>query len=605
MSELIPIGIDLGSLHARVAIGNVSHSKSNTAAATDDDTKQIVDTKPLPDVISNAQGSRYTLALVGIDTDNNNNGSTAVIEEEKKGEESGTESSTRRHIFGEAARRALAREKKAPISKDPSSLVRELVRSTSSVGADGKEEDEGMKEKANKASAFFSHLAELACDASSSHPSKLRTVVSVPVASTPAEQAGIVQTVESGINSALESRLSAKEIKALKKKKKNEEEDEPYVMAVITDPAAVCIAHGLTEIEHPGGVIDLASSPTNNNNTESSSWKHVLVIDWGASGLTATHITRTSSNSKLLTIVNSKTDTSCSGTSIISILANHCASLFERKTRVSGVLDSKKAVHRLEMACESAVRTLSRAPTVTVAVDGLYEGMDMNVPISRPRFDMLMNGTMRKAETLLQTFVSDENGGVEFDVVLTAGNVCDMPSANTLIRTKLFPNANGGRGDIPPDEAVAIGCARYAASILSCDTHSKHGGKKTSDENHNLGPATRKVKACPVNIGICRIDNDKTNGDIESIISESSIPLIQVGEPLPANVTRCVRYGDDKSWLDNSYVAIVQLGKKNKIIGKIEGIELDDKSSSFEITMELSTDGKLELSVNGGTSTTL
>ena len=600
MSELIPIGIDVGSLHARVAIGNVSHSKSNTAVAADDNTKQIVDTKPLPDVISNAQGSRYTLALVGIDTDNNNNIST-VIEEEKKGEESGTESSTARHIFGEAARRALAREKKAPISKDPSSLVRELVRSTSSVGADdGKEEDDVMKEKANKASAFFSHLAELACDASSSHPTNLRTVVSVPVSSSPAEQAGIVQTVEGGINSALESRLSAKEIKALKKKKK---EDEPFVMAVITDPAAVCIAHGLTELEHPG-VIDLAS-PTNSN-TESSSWKHVLVIDWGASGLTATHITRTSSNSKLLSIVKSTTDTSCSGTSIISILANHCASLFERKTRVSGVLESKKAVHRLEMACESAVRTLSRAPTVTVAVDGLYEGMDMNVPISRPRFDMLMNGTMRKAETLLQTFISEENGGVEFDVVLTAGNVCDMPSASTLIRTKLFPNANGGRGDVPPDEAVAIGCARYAASILSCDTHSKHGGKKTLDENHNLGPATQKVKACPVNIGICRIDNDKTNGDIESIISKSSIPLIQVGEPLPANVTRNVRYGDDKSsWLDNSYVAIVQLGKKNKIIGKIEGIELDDKSSSFEITMELSTDGKLELSVNGGTSTTL
>ena len=149
MSELIPIGIDLGSLHARVAIGNVSHSKSNTAAATDDNTKQIVDTKPLPDVISNAQGSRYTLALVGIDTDNNNNGTTGVIEEEKKGEESGTESSTRRHIFGEAARRTLAREKKAPISKDPSSLVRELVRSTSSVGADGKEEDEAYERGMN------------------------------------------------------------------------------------------------------------------------------------------------------------------------------------------------------------------------------------------------------------------------------------------------------------------------------------------------------------------------------------------------------------------------------------------------------------------------
>jgi molecular chaperone DnaK (HSP70) len=240
-----------------------------------------------------------------------------------------------------------------------------------------------------------------------------------------------------------------------------------------------------------------------------------------------------------------------------------------------------------------------------VAVDGLYEGMDMNVPISRPRFDMLMSGVLRKAETLLQTFTGEE--GVEFDVVLLAGNVCDMPSASNLIRNKLFPNANPGRGDVPPDEAVAIGCARHAASILSCDTHSKLGGKR--DDHHDLGPATRKVKACPLSIGICRIENSKENGDVEEVISKNAVPLIQVGEPLPANITRNVTYSNgEDSWLEDSYIAIVQMqggaAKKGKVIGKIEEIQLDDKKS-FEITMELSTVGKLTLSVNGGSSTAL
>jgi len=555
MSDYIPIGIDLGSLHARVAIGSVSSSK----------TANTTDTQPLPDVISNAQGSRYTLALVcdDIDTDTNTtNGQEA------------------RHIFGEAARRALAREKKPPISKDPSSLVQELVRSSSSA-AD--KDDMEATNKGLKAVAFFSHLTELACDASGSHPSKMKTIVGVPVNSTIEEQTGIVETVERGINHAFEERSSDKDIKDLKKKQKKDGV-EPYVMAVVQDPIAVCIAHGLTEIEHPG-VIDLASSTD-----ESASWKNVLVIDWGASGLTVTHIARTSSSSSLLYIVKTITDTSCSGTNIISTLAKHCASMFERKTKVSGVLDSKKSVHRLEIACESAVRTLSRAPTVTVAVDGLYEGMDMNVPISRPRFDMLVNGIIRKAETLLQTFVGEEN---EFDFVLAAGNVCDMPSATTLIRTKLFPNANAGRGDIPADEAVAIGCARYAASALSCETHSK-----------KIDGCTRKVKTCPLSIGICRIENDKENGDIESVISNTAIPLIHVGEALPVNVTRKITYNNGTdSWLENSYIAIVQMGKKKKVIGKIEDIELEDKS--FEITMELSAAGELTLAVNGEESTTL
>ena len=564
-TELIPVGIDLGSLHARVAIGNLTQKKNSAEG--------LVDTVPLPDIISNAQGSRYTLALVGLDSAEADAGET-------------------RHIFGEAAWRALARENKPPISKDPSSTVRELVRSASSIS-----EEEVAAEKTANAAAFFSHLTDLACDASSSHPSTLRTVVSVPVASTPEEQIGIIDSVERGVTNALIARLSSKEAKVQRKKCS---EEDPFVMGIITDPAAVCIAHGLTEIE-PTGIVDFAASK---KEATSSSWKHALIIDWGASGLTATHVNRTSSNSSLIAIVRHVTETSCSGTAIVAALASHCASMFERKSRVSGVLDSKKAYHRLEMACESAVRTLSRAPTVTVAVDGLFEGIDMNVPISRPRFDMLMGGILQKAENLLQTFAAE--AAVEFDVVLLAGNVCDMPSASNLIRTKLFPNANCGRGDVPPDEAIAIGCARHAASLLSCDTHYRHGGKRI--EGNSAGPAARKVKVCPITIGICLIENTKVNGDVDEIIAERSIPVIEMGQPLPANVTKIVTCSDgDDSWMSNSYVAIVQMqggvSGKCKLIGKIESLPSEDKSC--EITIELSSTGKLTLSVNGGPSATL
>ena len=578
-TEFIPIGIDLGSIHARVAIGNLAHHK--TPAAADG----LVDTRPLPDIISNAQGSRYTLALVGTD----NAGGEADGENNADVET--------RHIFGEAARRSLARENKPAISKDLSPMVRELIRSSSSLIV----KDDDATAKASKASAFFSHLADLACDASSSHPSKLRTVVSVPVASTPEEQSAIVGAVERGINDALLARLTTKEAKQLRKKKGDEED--PFVMAIITDPAAVCIAHGLTETENTR-VIDLAES---NSGTPSNCWKHALVVDWGASGLTATHICRRSSNSSIIAVERHVTETACSGTAIVTALAAHCASMFERKSRVSGVLDSKKAFHRLEVACESAVRTLSRAPTVTVAVDGLFEGIDMNVPISRPRFEMLMGGILRQAENLLQAFAANESGAVDFDVVLLAGNVCDMPSVSNLIRNKLFPNANVGRGDVPPDEAVAIGCARHAASILSCDTHSRQGVK--SAENNILGQATRKVKACPLTIGICRIENGKEGDELDDVISTKSVSLIEVGEPLPANVTKTITYTNgDASWLSHSYIGIVQMqaaagGNKIKLIGKIEEIPSEDKS--FEITMELSSAGKLTLSVNGGPSTTL
>jgi heat shock protein 1/8 len=534
--ELIPVGIDLGSLHARVAIGNVSHHSVPS--------KGITDTRPLPNVVSNAQGSRYTLALVGSDK-------VAGAEDENP--------DVARHVFGEAARRALARDKKKTISKDPSSMVRELVKSSSSV-------DGGDEHKSSAAAAFFAHLADLACDASSSHPSKLRAVVSVNVGASPEEQTAVVKTVEAGVSEALKARPDSKQ------KKKD---IESIVVGVITDAAAVCIAHGLTEVDNSDAIDLAASNP--------DTWMNALVVDWGASGLTATHIRRTSPHSSILTIVKHATDTSCSGTEIVNTVVSHCASMFERKNRVSGVLDSVKAHHRLEVACESAVRALSRAPTTAVSIDGLYEGIDLNVPISRPRFDMMASGMLKKAETLLQSF---SESTVKFDVVLLAGNVCDMPSATNLIRTKLFPDASAGRGDVPADEAVAIGCARHAAAVLSCQTHSKSGGRSADKA---VSPSTRKVKTCPINIGIAK------SGD-----EENAVPLIEIGQALPANTTRNFTYSSGEK------IVIVQMNggaaKSSKVLGNLEKLPVD---KSFEITMELSATGKLSLSVNGGPVSTL
>ena len=557
--ELIPIGIDLGSLHARVAIGNIVHHKLPSKGVT-------IDSRPLPNVISNAQGSRFTLALVGVDKSHT---------DDDAGEEE-------RHIFGEAARRALARDKKPPISKDPSSMIRQLIQSSSSLVDN---EDNAMDRKSKNIAAFFQHLSELACDASSSNPSKLRTVVSVPVGCSPEEQKNIVQSVERGIIEATAARKSQDETKS-KKKKKNDSEDE-VVVGVITDPAAICIAHGLTEMENEAVDLTDVSSDT------PSAWKNILVVDWGASGLAVTHICRTSSSSGLLSIVSHTKDESCSGVAIVDTLVSHCASMFERKNKVSGLLESAKAHHRLEMACESAVRTLSRAPTTTVTVDGLYEGMDASVPISRPRFDMMINGILRKAETLLSSFAEE---GKQYDAVLVAGNVCDMPSATTLIRTKLFPNSSAGRGDVPADEAVAIGCARHAAAILSCDTHSK------SNANGNGADATAiEVTLCPITIGVCIIETGKENGELDAAISQGAVPMIEIGEPLPANVTKTVTFDD----LASSSLAIVQMSRgnaavKNKFIGKIDGIDTGTKS--IEITVELTAEGALSLAVNGGES---
>jgi hypothetical protein len=102
---------------------------------------------------------------------------------------------------------------------------------------------------------------------------------------------------------------------------------------------------------------------------------------------------------------------------------------------------------------------------------------------------------------------------------------------------------------------------------------------------------------CPLTLGICIVENGQENGELDGIISNGAVPLIEVGEPLPVNVTRTLNVGD----LTSSSIAIVQMNGggdvRNKLIGKIEDIETDLKS--IEVTVELTAEGSLTLSVNG------
>lgn len=568
--ECVPVGIDLGFLHARVAIGNVSHAQRSSASSegptpsASADALIIEDVRiPLPEVVSNASGSRYTLALVGTD------------QQPDCGEDGGDNKSGG-HVFGDAARRALARDKKPTVSKDPSSLVRQLTNNAEGGAA---------------ASAFFEHLAEMACDASSSKAACLRAVVSVPVGATAEEQAAVVRIAEQGFEVA--GGADGKKMKKMNVKNGDASKDDGFIVGVITDPAAVCIAHGLAEVPRVG-VVDLSASPTDPN----ANWKNALVVDWGASGLTATRIVRAATQSSIFTIAGHVSDPTCSGVAIVDALMAHCASMFERKNRLKAgemLSSSVKARHRLEVACESAVRTLCRAPTTTVAIDGLYEGMDLSVSVSRPRFDMLTGPILKKAETLLQKVAQDaQEAGFTFDVVLLAGNVCDMPSATALVQTKVFSSVRSfGRADVPPDEAVAIGCARHAASVLSCPTHSRAVSKAT-------GPAVRSVAACPISVGICKLPGKTRDvAEEEAIITKDAVPLIDVGEPLPANVTRKIIFGEEG--FSDCTLAIAQIGAngvKSKILGTIDRIQ--PGATSLEITLELTATGQLTLSVNGG-----
>ena len=626
---VVPMGIDLGSLNARIAVTDPPHPPRDGGGGAGEEGRPPV--PPEARVVSNAQGSRHTLAL--------------AIPEEGEGMMGGDP----RFVFGEAARRALTRSRR-PLDE---ALVRALcaLSISGSGGKGGKgggggggeaedfensenSEDPGREGAAGAAgratSAFFADLATLACDATGAAPDQLRAVVSVPPGTLSA--GGVTRSAQAGLAAAAIAAgagagagRGAGDGSGGKGRKKKQRKGEggrfsgATVVGVLTDPAAVCVAHGLTdEIDD---VLSLGGADGAGTAAPPAAWRHALVVDWGASGLRLSHVERLGS-SRVLSLISSVSDPTLSGRALTDLLVRHCASQFERRSRVAGVLESTRSRARLEAACESAIRTLARAASCQVTVDGLYEGMDLSVPVSRPRFDMLCGPALRRAEAMISTAKDDAmalelrgGGGAAFDVVLLSGSVSLMPSAMAMVDRQFAAADDGttaapwrGRPNVPPNEAVAMGCARHAASLADptrlgpspspsdaeADAEAEAEAEAEAQRRHR--PSQDAAVLSPVAVGICSWDEDGSDRGDSSV----SVPLIEIGTPLPALVARRIA-------LDGAAaLGIVQLGKEEgevRLLGKLSGVPADH--ATVDITLELSEEGKLELAVDGGEAVTL
>lgn len=616
---LVPVGVDLGSLHARVAAGEAVDPFAAAAPKGAVGGGDATTLPPLPGVVRNAQGGRYTLAASAAEFRADHGGDDAV--ENGKKDEGGEGEN---FVFGEAARQSLQRARKP--------LERSLVRHMSSVGLDDDDDDENeakkeedvdeIKAEADSArsasSAFFAHLSRLVCDSSSVRPSQLRVVLNAPAGADAKVVRGALEATERGLAEAVKEEEMADKAagKKKRKKKKGEDDDGRRVVGVLSDPAAVAVTHGLTGA---GGLGSISlDAPGGSGDPGPRKWSHALVVDWGASALTLSHLTNLGGNSGAVHLSHTIRNASCSGLSLSSLLVKHCASQFERRNRLpSGeVLLAKRSRGRLERACEDALRTLGQGGAgCSVVVDGLYEGLDLNVQVSRPRFDMLCGPLFRTAKGMLEAEMkrlADAENGATFDTVLVAGNVSLMPGAAAVV-DGLFPPASSaecwrGRTDVPSDEAVALGCAMHCGYLLRCRSDLGPVGGPCRD-----APQTEDVPLCPVAIGVCQLDS---TGAVDA---KSAATLVGVGAPLPASVTRTVSLksapsgvlGMVKTALTTPVEAklgLVQLPAKGdesepRLLARIEDLPLD--ATEVEIALEITEEGKLTLAVNGGESVTL
>jgi heat shock protein 1/8 len=223
------------------------------------------------------------------------------------------------------------------------------------------------------------------------------------------------------------------------------------VHRIINEPTAAAIAYGLDKYNEQGE-------------------KHIIVFDCGG----GTHdVSLLSIEDGVFEVLATNGDVHLGGEDFDNRIVRYCLQEFKRKNKLDAS-DSKRAIARLKGEAEKAKRVLSSSSITNISIDSFYEGVDLNVQLSRAKFEELCIDLFKRALDPVDCVLRD--GKVDkskiTDIVLVGGST-RIPKVQQLLSDYF-----GGRElckSINPDEAVAYGAA-VQASILSGEKSEKTSG---------------------------------------------------------------------------------------------------------------------------------
>ena len=169
-------------------------------------------------------------------------------------------------------------------------------------------------------------------------------------------------------------------------------------------------------------------------------------------------------------------DTMLGGSDIDNVLVDWAVQEFEKKNRGIAVKDNQRALRRLVTACERAKRSLSTSTTATIEVDGFVNGLDLNLTLTRAKFEALCDAIFRRTIAPLEQVLSDAKmAKADVHEVVMVGGSTRIPKIRELVSA--FFNGKKLNDTVHPDEAVAYGAA-VQAHILTAGADSND---RTSD----------------------------------------------------------------------------------------------------------------------------
>lgn len=376
----------------------------------------------------------------------------------------------------------------------------------------------------------------------------------------------------------------------------------PNTMGIITEAAATCLAYPSLWPSQK----DL--NPT--TETATSRRRTVLLVDGGASGVKTSLVHLLPSNLEYSTSSNNNNSnnnnndttngssivpaqsapllvnpseynlclSTVSGPALLEAMAKSIAQQFEIKHRLPKGevwMNSKKARNKLIRACTTGFATLYRNSNVTIHVDGLYEGMDCQVTLSKPKWDHVSSTLGRQVKQFLkQHYIdantnkhknNDKNNDFVIDQVVVGGmmqewltplcqsvfgraKVVKITDSESAAAASASSSTSISSGVIDPAEAIAYGCCQQAKFLLSLQ---QKQDQQESSPLSSFDTPTNKSLASPISIGIKftpdgsastanAASEEKEADTSDKTQKEDMIVLIHKGTPLPVMVSHII-----------------------------------------------------------------